>query len=299
MKTITTSLLLCIVLMCNTIHAQSVLQYNLSLGDTYTIQQSAEQDITQDMNGSKHDMRNEINASYIFTVKAVNDSLITMDFRFDSFKMKSTSNLMGELISVNTKDSISDDDIEGKIFSGLTKSTLTMTMYKNGKIKELSGTEELIMKMVEGAGDFDEFTKELMKESMKGEFGNESLVESFEQMTYIYSKDKVSIGDTWTNRFRGDLSAENVWTLMSMDDTKNTISGKSDVMFNTEEDTITMKLSGTMDSNLSVNSNTGFIDEMTTSSTAKGISVLKQMNNLEVPTTIISNVSYKITKNVQ
>lgn len=299
MKYYLSALVVCLLFTSNIVKAQDILEYKLNKGDVFTIYQAAEQDIKQDMNGSKHDMKNIIEASYIFTVTEVSDSLYTMDFRFDAFKMVSTSNLMGEIMSVDTKDSIADDDIEAKIFAGLTKSTLTMKMYKNGEIKELDGTDALIMEMVNGAGDFDDFTKELMKESMKGEFGNESLIESFEQMTYIYSNNPVSVGDSWENVFKGDLSAKNKWTLTDKNSSTNTIKGLSDVTFNTEEEAIIMKLEGKMDSDLTVNAKTGFINEMKTSSTAEGISILKQMNNLEVPTTIVSNVTYKITKNVQ
>lgn len=281
------------------LQAQVTLQYNLKKGEQYKVFQKADQDIIQDMNGSEHKMKNDIEAEYIFIVKDVSDSLFTIDFKFNSFKMISSSNLMGELMSVNTKDSIADDDIEGKIFSGLTKSFLTMKMYKNGKVKDITGTETLIDHMISGAGDFDSFTKELMKEAMKNEFGGESLGNSFEQMTFIYANKPVKINDTWQNKFSGELSADNTWTFVKSDDEDIELSAKSDITFNSDDESITMKLSGSMDTKVFTDPESKFITSMKAESRAEGISILKQASNLEVPTTVITNTSYKVEKYVQ
>jgi hypothetical protein len=68
--------------------------------------------------------------------------------------------------------------------------------------------------------------------------------------------------------------------------------------FNKDTD-VGMKLKGDMTSNLTTSLKTGFIKTMTTTSTVIGNSIMHRMNDLKIPTTISSNITYKIKKHVQ
>ena len=299
MKSFFTTILVTFITTTSLLNAQTSLVYNLKIGSQFKVKQVANQDIVQDMNGQKHEMKNLLEGDFSFIVEEVNDSLYGLKFKFDRFKMVSSSNLIGEIISVNTNDSIIDGDIEGKIFAQLVNVDLAMKMYKNGKIKSIEGSDKLISRMVNAVGDLDDFTKEVMKESMKGEFSNESLANSFEQMTYIYPSSAVEIGDNWENNFEGDLSSKNIWTLESITEDDIIITGKSIVNFLNKDADVEMNLKGDMTSNLTTSKETGFVKTMSTISTVKGNSIMHNMNDLKVPTTIISNVTYKIEKHVQ
>jgi hypothetical protein len=299
MKFVFSKILVVFIATTNFIHAQTNLTYNLKVGDQFKMEQVANQDIVQDMNGKKHEMKNLIEGDFTFVVASINDSLYQLKFKFDRFKMMSTSSIMGEILSVNTNANITEDDIEGKIFAELVKVNLTMTMYKNGKIKFIEGSNALISQMVNAVGDIDDFTKEVMKESMKEEFSNKSLAMSFEQMTYLYPNKTVKIGDTWDNSFKGELSSKNTWTLKSITNDDVTITGLSIVTFLNKDADVEMRLEGDMTSDLTTSLETGFIKTMTTNSTVKGNSIMHKMNDLQVPTTITSNIIYKIEKHVQ
>ena len=286
--------ILALFVLVTTANAQDILQYKLVVNDTFNVTQKATQDIIQDMNGQKHEMKNELEADFTFIVKEVNDNSYSIDFTFDRFKMVTTSNLYGEIMNVDTSEEASEDDMEAKIFSGLLNSKLLMVMQKDGKIVSIEGTDRLVQKMIDGTGIEDDFTKELMRESMKKEFGNESLSSSFEQMTYIYPLNKVNIGDTWKNAYSGDLKAQNIWKLDTMDESSIVLSGESDVKMETEEDATTMNLTGTQQTSIIANPKNGFVQIMKVNSEAKGTTIMKQMNNIEVPTTIISVIEYKI-----
>lgn len=299
MKFVFSKILVVSIATTNFIHAQTNLTYNLKVGDQFKMEQLANQDIVQDMNGKKHEMKNLIEGDFTFVVASVNDSLYQLKFKFDRFKMMSTSSIMGEILSVNTDANITEDDIDGKIFAELVKVNLTMTMYKSGKIKFIEGSNALISQMVNAVGDIDDFTKEVMKESMKEEFSNKSLAMSFEQMTYLYPDKTVNIGDTWDNSFKGELSSKNTWTLKSITNDDVTITGFSIVTFLNKDADVEMRLEGDMTSDLTTSLETGFIKTMTTNSTVKGNSIMHKMNDLKVPTTITSNIIYKIEKHVQ
>ncbi|PWI30179.1 hypothetical protein DI383_06865 [Flavobacteriaceae bacterium LYZ1037] len=262
------------------------------------VTQISNQDIVQDMDDSKHEMNNHLEGDFTFIVTEITDSSYVINFKFNRFKLVTTSNIYGELINIDTKNSVIDDNLEAKIFSGLTKSTLQMDMLKTGEIIKISGTEAMINKMITDAGITDEFTKELMVEAMKKEFGNESLARSFEQLTFIYPTKKVMTGDSWINHYSGDLNAENNWTLINWD--KNIeLTAKSIVTMITEEDSHIMSLKGTQNTHVIANKKTGFAELITVTSNTTGSTVMKQMNDVKIPTTIKSKSTYKIKKHVQ
>ena len=153
--------------------------------------------------------------------------------------------------------------------------------------------------MVNNAGDFDDFTKELMKEAMKKEFGSKSLSDSFEQLTYIYPSKPVKVGDSWSNVYNGDLSSSNIWTLDKVNKSSYSISGKSDVAFKTNDESIKMKLKGTMVSIVVSSKSNGLISSLESTSTAKGFSTMANMADVEIPTTVSITITYKVKNYVQ
>lgn len=298
MKYILTPMVLLCLLFSTNFSAQKLLQYNLKPGDSLKISQKANQDITQDMNGSVHNIKNILESDFTFVVKKVTDSSYIIKFKFDYFKLETSSSIYGVIMNIDTKKPFTEDDIEKKIFSGLTKSTLEMEMLKTGKIIHISGTDAMITKMVEQANVTDEFTKQLMIESMKKEFGSKKLSDSFEQMTFIYSPKKVAVGDSWKNNYIGDFKSKNTWTLNGINEFIE-LSAASDVSLLAEEESHTMSLTGKQQTTIKADIKTGFAKTMSVNATAKGYTVMSQMNSVKIPTTIHSITTYKINKHVQ
>ena len=90
MKSIFTTILIALIATTSLINAQTNLNYNLKVGDKFKVHQVANQDIVQDMNGQKHEMKNLLEGDFTFIVEEVNDSLYGIKFKFDRFKMLST-----------------------------------------------------------------------------------------------------------------------------------------------------------------------------------------------------------------
>lgn len=292
-------ILLFTALFSHVVSAQNILEYHLKVGDSMTIIQKATQDIIQELDGTKHEMKNIIESDYTFIVSQKTDSTYIINFNFDRFKMVTTSNLYGEVNRIDTKSSISKDDIQAQVFSGMIGAKLKMELLKNGKIKSVSGTEKMISKMIDKAGISDELTKQVMMESMKKEFGNKSLAQSFEQMTFIYPNKKVKMGDTWVNHYKGTLNAKNIWKLDAITEKTLELSADSDVTMSTKEDNLSMTLTGKQQTKLTASKTSGFIKDMVVKQTAKGISVMSQMEDMNIPTTITSTTTYKTIKHVQ
>jgi hypothetical protein len=292
-------ILLFTALFSHVVPAQNILQYNLKVGDSITVFQKATQDIIQEMDGTKHKLKNIIEADYTFIISQKTDSTYIINFNFDRFKMVTTSNLYGEVINVDTKQIVFNDNIQTQVFSGMIGFKLKMELLKNGKIKWVSGTDKMIANMIAKAEISDELTKQVMIESMKKEFGNKSLAESFEQMTFIYPNKKVKVGDTWINNYKGDLNAKNVWKLNALNEKNLELSADSDITMSSKENNVSMTLNGKQKINLTANKNSGFVKDMVVIQTASGISLVEQVAEVNIPTTITSTITYKTINHVQ
>lgn len=292
-------ILLVSVMFSHIISAQNILEYHLNVGDSLTVFQKATQDILQEMDGTKHELKNILEADYTFIVSQKTDSSYIISFNFDRFKMVTTSNIHGRITNIDTKNSIPKDDIQALIFSGMIGSKLKMEMLKNGKVKSVSGTDKMIANMIAKASIFDELTKQVMIESMKQEFGNKSLAQSFDQMTFIYPNKKVKIGDTWVTNYKGDLNAKNIWKLNALNEKTLELNANGDIIMSTKNEDVSMTLKGKQQINVTANKTSGFIKDMVVSQTASGISMMNQMADVSIPTTITSTITYKTIKHVQ
>jgi hypothetical protein len=213
--------------------------------------------------------------------------------------MFTTSNLYGEVTNVDTKNESSKKDVQGQVFSGMIDEKLKMELLKTGKIKSVSGSEKMIINMVNIAGVTDKLTKDVFIESMKKEFGNETLARSFEQMTFIYPKKKVNVGDTWTNNYKGKLNAKNTWKLNTNNEKTIELTGDSYATMHSKNNNISMTLTGNQNTHVIADKVSGFVKEMVVKLSANGISVIEEMNGIEIPTSIESTTTYKTTKYVQ
>ncbi|WP_141675558.1 DUF6263 family protein [Formosa haliotis] len=284
--------ILILTLMCMySVSAQTQLQYRLNIGDSITILQHAQQNIIQSDQGAEHKILNDLEENYTFKVSSKTDSTYIFTFNFNQFKLKTTSNKFGVMLDVDTNKPALEGDTEGKIFGGLTQSKLTIEMSRSGEILKISGTDDMIRNMIDLADIHDEFTKQLMIESMKSEFGSASLSKSFEQLTHIYPKQKVNVGDTWTNTFTGDINSDNTWTLEKITDTIF-LNAKSTLSMIIEDEHSNLLLKGKQNIAVKANKKTGFINEMTVSAEAASVNTPGQPEI--TPTKITSITTYKI-----
>lgn len=279
-------------LIYNTVLSQQTIQYNLNVKDTFKVLQVVNQSIIQEIDNNKHTVQNRIESEYKFTIKKVTDSSYYIQCSFTHFKLKSTSNIYGELMNINTDSIPKEETMDSKLFSGLTKANLVIELLKTGEIKSLSGADALIEVMIVNANIEEEFTKAVIREAMSKEFGNEKLASSIEQMTFFYPTKKVKVGEVWSNEYFGQLSAINNWKLNATTPSIS-ISGESDISFTSKEESNTMKLTGKQTSTIICNNKTGFMKTMTIDSKASGNLIVNQKDEIKIPTTIITKTSYK------
>ncbi|MBU2946014.1 DUF6263 family protein [Zobellia uliginosa] len=286
-----------IVLSSTVSFAQTQLEYKLKKNAVFTVKQNAEQIITQELDGASHILTNKINGVLEFKVLEVRDTTYMIALKFKDLNLNMTSSIQGELMDIHAQE-VDESNMQSKIFNSLLNRPVEIILNKTGDILEVKGGDSLVVKMAEASGLEDEFSLNMMKKSLQKEFGSEALSNSYKQMTFIYPKKKVQVGNTWKNQYSGKLQADNIWTLKAITANSANITGTAAVTMNVVEAGTTMKLTGTQKSDITTNAITGFIKEMNVEGVSKGSSTMTQMGDQEIPTTIQSSITYELIPNL-
>ncbi|MBT8320053.1 MAG: hypothetical protein KJO90_00130 [Eudoraea sp.] len=273
--------------------SQTNLQYNLKEGEVYKIKQEALQMIFQEMDGAVHELTNEISGLLEFHVIKERDTTFEIDLFFRDLNLVMTSSIQGELMNVNARD-VNENDIQSKIFNSLLNEPVHMILSKNGDILEVTGGDTLVAKMSGASGISDEFSLNMMKKSLEREFGSEALSNSYEQMTFIYPSKPVRVGEVWKNEYQGKLSSRNSWLLEAVSDSSATIKGEAEITRDVSEPVSTMKLDGSQSTWIETDLLSGFIVSMKVEGSSKGVTIMAQMGDAEIPTRIQSVTTYEL-----
>ncbi len=272
--------------------SQKTLEYNLTVGDTFTVRQLAYQHIAQEIGGVEQIIENNLTGEMRFEVVAASPSDYTLSMVFKRLKMVMSSPTLGELSNMDT---VSEDssDTGSMLFKGLLDVPVSITMGRNGKILSVTGGENLVTSMFEYAGIHDPNIIAASKGEMEKQFGSQALSESFEQMTHFYPTTPVNVGSEWRNNFNGNLSAENHWKLDNITDTAFQISGTASTTMSNIDENIAMTLKGNQNTTITANPKTGlFIEIEVTGENTGDTFFIKQ--NQTIPTHIKSTIIYKI-----
>jgi len=273
--------------------AQTMLKYELNEGDSFTVMQTALQTITQDIPGAKQVLTNEIKAKMTLEVTASTDEMTALELRYISFNLNMRSPQLGNLMTVNTETN-EGKEVQLNIFKSLLDKPLVIHMNPTGKLISLEGVDALLQRMLDSSGLQDEIAKKLMMEQLSKEWGPEQMSASIEQMLYNYSDSLVSVDDTWITNFNGKLVAETTWTLAKQNVKMNTITGSAPVSMSEQNAQVTMKLIGNQDTVLITNAQNGMISEMIVTQTMSGDTIVPQLPDTTIPTTMESKITYTV-----
>ncbi|OQD43469.1 hypothetical protein BUL40_06465 [Croceivirga radicis] len=273
-------------------YSQTLLEYSLKPGQIYKIKQVAKQQMEQKIEGTTHEISNELGGIFQFKIEEKLASSYKIEMQFLEFKMKSTSNLQGVLMEVDTKNPSVSDEMTTKIFGALIGTPLQMEMTTAGKITSVTGGDALIDKMAAATG-LDEATQEIMKGSLRKEFSSEGLAQSFEQMTFIYPGQKKAQGEQWNTQFNGKINADNLWTLEKVSGKIASITGTAEITMQNQDANLILELTGNQEIALESDLNSGFLTKMMVQGTGEGKSIMASMG-MEIPTTLTQTITYEL-----
>lgn len=272
--------------------AQTSLQYTLRKGEVFTIKQEATQHITQELEGEVHEITNTMEGILEFRVLSEHEGTYEIAVTIKDLQLYMHSSTEGVLLDVNASEG-ADGDMQSRIFNSLLGVPIRIELDRCGDVLRVSGGDSLVSKMADASGVQDPFTLDLMKESLARDFGSEALSNSYEQMTFLYPRNKIRIGESWENEYYGKISSNNHWTLDALAGDQATIHGRSRVVMDFQEASASMSLTGSRTTEVSTDLSSGFLLAMKVESHSEGFSAVPAMGSASIPTTINATVTYK------
>ncbi len=245
--------------------AAKMLKFNFEKGKGYDYEMITNMD--QEIMGQS--MQVDMAAYYSMDVAEDDGNMKTLTSIIDRFKMK--MNVMGMNIDVDTENpskvptlgGLEDGEknpleIVNRLFGAIKGQKFTMKVDAEGKVKEVTGFENMAKSIVDSMGlDGDE--KEKMMKQFEGQFNAKSVQSQFDRFLYIFPNKEVKVGDTWqkntdaTGQFEGKYIS--TYKVEEIEGDMVTLNEVTKI----ESDNEKMKLTGDIKGTIVVDSKTGLV----------------------------------------
>lgn len=163
-------------------------------GDSFAYKQSSENKINTLVMGQTQEVLQKQVMITDFEVKKVDPGKYHLGNTISRMQIKNISPQM-------TIDYDSDKPKEGdpftEMYNHMVGEEMEMTLSKSGEVLEISGLDAIFDKMMEGLNFAG---ADAMKESLKEQFGEETMKSNFNQFAVYFPDRPVKPGDSWSNR---------------------------------------------------------------------------------------------------
>ena len=301
MKTIFTLILTVFVLTsCQT--QNSDLSLKLEKGKEYKQITNSKATIIQEVNGQKMNMVMTIKGTMTFLVKDITENGYNMDAKFEELSM---SMQMPQGLMEFSSEKNDANDIFSTILGAMKDKAFGITMSKTGKITDVKNVEALWSTAINTFDQLPEMQKEQIKAQIMKAYGGEALKGNIEMVTAIYPDSPANRGDKWTinTKLESGMSANMTtdYEFAELTSEYALIKGKSTIVTADkdayiESNGMPMKydLTGSMDSEIKVDKNTGLIIEATINQKIEGDTYIKENsqlpNGMKIPMTMINDM---------
>lgn len=301
MKTIFT-LILTVFVLTSFQTQNSDLSLKLEKGKEYKQITNSKATIIQEVNGQKVNMVMTIKGTMTFLVKDITENGYNMDAKFEELSM---SMQMPQGLMEFSSEKNDANDIFSTILGAMKDKAFGITMSKTGKITDVKNVEALWSTAINTFDQLPEMQKEQIKAQIMKAYGGEALKGNIEMVTAIYPDSPANRGDKWTinTKLESGMSANMTtdYEFAELTSEYALIKGKSTIVTADkdayiESNGMPMKydLTGSMDSEIKVDKNTGWIIEATINQKIEGDTYIKENpqlpNGMKIPMTMINDM---------
>ncbi len=264
--------------------AQKVkLELNLEEGKTYHQTQNNEVTILQEFDGKPFDMELVIEAKTSFKVLRVHPNKYDLEVKYGYIHMAMESPL--GIMEFSTEDT--DDNIFAQVFRRLANGTFEITIKPTGELEEIRKITELFNYILEGFPDLSETKIKEIWVLMERSFGEDAFKGNMDMIYNILPEKLVKEGNSWNKKTRlksampGSISSK--FKLEKVDSNTFLIRGASVIKSDDKQSNIAIQggdiyydLTGTMDSEIEIDRNSGWIKSAWFIQKMEGFSYLKK-----------------------
>jgi len=263
-------IILITILICSPCKSQKLrLQLNLLEGETYYQNISSDVRIFQTFNDEKINNITSITGKMSFKVLELNDSCYKLEVCYKNISMKIGNNTSITEYNSETKDS---SDIFSSILSSMLNKPFTAYLSKTGKILKILNIDTIYSGIYQIFPNLSESKKQLIKAKIEESYGEKIFIGSLESTLAFFPDKLIRKNQKWTvlTKLQSNLNL-NITTkykILEYSDKYCTIIGKSKLESIKNQDftelndlMLKFEVTGTMESKIKIDSNTGWIIE--------------------------------------
>ncbi len=241
------------------------LKFNLEKGKVYSQKTVMMTETKQTIMGNEQLVKQSAVAETKMEVKEAGENANTYSIWYDSIEMSVDQGGSAQEFKSDTA-SLAAVDPMSTIFSSLVDKKFEAQIGMKGKIKEVTGLEEIITSATSSLGE----QASMINEQISAGFGDAGLAKNLEMLTAIMPESEVKVGSTWNNEQYTSsglpLIVKNTFTLKSIDKGIAEITVSADMSVDPENGSTeiqgmpaTFFLEGTRTGTFDMEVSTGFI----------------------------------------
>jgi hypothetical protein len=178
----------------------TTLKLNLEKNKAYRLKSSAEQTISQTMNGMQQNTNVKSNTVVSIKMMDASADFLVAEFRFDS--LLTVTNAMGKVVNINSANegnikSSESGDVMTAIMNRLAKNPLYVKMDYTGKIIELVNAKMLSDILFKDTASITGETAPMIKMQIANMISEKALISMAEVFTHNLPGKAVTTGDKW------------------------------------------------------------------------------------------------------
>lgn len=234
---------------------QYTLEYKLAKGELYKQNILLDVAVNQEYGGQSMQMGTSMDIKMDYEVLDTQNDLFTLAMKYNEMKMSiDAAGTKMEFTSNTTDTVVALPNNMNAMFKAMTGLPIKLAIDKTGKVKSIDGFDQIKDAMFKTLANVDEDTKQQLIGQIGGQFDDDYVRSTFEQMS-IFPSNPVSIGDSWdvTINLKSSMAtikADLKYTLKSVEGNIATLESVGSL--GTGDNTITQKIQG-MDAKVTLN----------------------------------------------
>jgi len=175
------------------------LSLNLAPSDSYDCQMVIQRNIVQSLEIGERTMSQDLKIDWRYDIAAV-DSAGNIVIGITYVRVRVNQSVGPQSLEYDSDNPPEYIDPSMKGYSTLIGSKLKVKLDRHGKVLNLDGAEELVDKMITALNIPESPRREKALQEIRGQFGEEALRNSIQQITAFYPDHPVNVGDTWSKK---------------------------------------------------------------------------------------------------
>ncbi|WP_226390671.1 DUF6263 family protein [Penaeicola halotolerans] len=286
------------------------LKYNFKVGDKFSVEQTTDQTITQNVMGMEQVVTNKVTGTLYFEIVEVKDGIAKIQTQYKKLRNETNNPMQGNQIMDSEGD---ESNPQNAMLKAVKDKSYYVFLDSKGNVVKTEGTDIIMNEVINSLTGEMATMKDQVKAGLEATLGEEAISSSMGSLFLLYPSTQVELNQVWENSntlsSMYDLRYDNIWKLTEVTGTTGKVSGNSNIKVAAEEKVMEIQpgidakisLSGTQNALYNVDLSTGWFSTATITSDISGTMTILATNpmipeEMSIPMSIQSEITYKLIK---